>query len=229
MNKKPEIVAQFNTLSVRKISGIPAKLKADDGTEHALIEPIHMCLTDLDRYDPESFSIIPSTSNQRIEAFWSKLQRDRIGWWRSFLQDLNDLGVLRTDDSVSVDCARFCFMHLIRAELQRIKDDHNGHIIPSGRNSAHGPCGRPDSMYDLPHLYGDYSDQLVAIDNIEDELEQFVTVNNFRLTDFSDEFALFAVTAMTEDGIVGAIPPVDINQATYLFLYFVLKIKLLES
>ena len=133
-NKKPEYVAKLYLSAVARIGGIPVKLKADNGTEHSIIEPIQLYLTSFARDDPQAFSIIPSTSNQRIEGFWSKLQRDRIGWWRSFFQDLSDLELLRISDPP--DCVRFCKMHLVREELIEIRDDHNCHIIPGSCNGG---------------------------------------------------------------------------------------------
>jgi len=41
-NKLPETIAKFYLDACRKLKGIPVKIKADDGTEHALIEPIHV-------------------------------------------------------------------------------------------------------------------------------------------------------------------------------------------
>ena len=38
-----------------------------------------------------SFSIVSSPVNQRIESYWSKFVVDRPGWWKSFFQDMVDL------------------------------------------------------------------------------------------------------------------------------------------
>ena len=71
-------------------------VKADDGTEHSLVEPIYISLrlfyTDGDSA-LKSFSIITSPQNQRMEAYWSILKRDQLGWWRKFFQDLVDLKI----------------------------------------------------------------------------------------------------------------------------------------
>ena len=224
-NKKPEIIANYYLRAVKQAGGIPYKLKADNGTEHAQIEPMHQHLTLLNRDDPESFSIIPSTSNQRIEGFWSKLERDRIGWWRAFLKDLSDMGLLSSDPAL-IEAARYCFMHLIREELRNIMDDHNGHIIPYGRNGC-GPYGRPDSMYDLPHLYGDFADRLVRIDNLENEVADLEECAPINLQDYTDEFKQFALLAMEEDGISHIVPD-DVENASLLYLYFLLKVKMLS-
>ena len=47
----------------------PLNVKADDGTKHSLVQPIHLLLRKIDGSDPdlESFSVVTSPVNQRIE------------------------------------------------------------------------------------------------------------------------------------------------------------------
>ena len=87
-NKKLEIIGKFSLDAVRQLQSIPKQVKADDSTDHAIIQPIHILLGDPvgDNNSVNSFSIVPSTENQGIEAYWSKLGQDRIGWWQDFLQ-----------------------------------------------------------------------------------------------------------------------------------------------
>ena len=111
-----------------------------------------MCTCSLNRSDVEgSFSIITSPQNQRIERYWSILQRDRIGWWRRFFTDLTDVEMVDTSDPVDLDCIRYYFMPLIRDYLNSILRQWNTHII--SRRSNGGPSGRQDCMFYLPHLY----------------------------------------------------------------------------
>jgi hypothetical protein len=58
-------------------------MRSDDGTENSVIEAIHTCLMafhDDTNNGMGSFIIGRSTSNQRIEAFWSHLIKDGPGW-----------------------------------------------------------------------------------------------------------------------------------------------------
>ena len=73
--------------------------------------------------DLESFSIVTSPANQRIEAFWVILLRDKIGWWKRFFQDIVDLNLFSNDDPVLLEAIRFCFMRLLRKELKKIASD----------------------------------------------------------------------------------------------------------
>ena len=81
-NKKPKIIGKFYLDAVRQLQSIRKKLKADDGTEHAIIEPIPILLRDSvgDSNSANSFSIVPSTHDLRIEAYWLKLRLDRTSW-----------------------------------------------------------------------------------------------------------------------------------------------------
>ena len=87
----PEIIAKHYVDTVKR-NGLPISDKTDNGTEHSLVQPIHLLLRNIDVSDPDlqSFSIATSLAHQRIEAFWSILLRDKIGWWKRFFQDMVD-------------------------------------------------------------------------------------------------------------------------------------------
>ena len=213
-NKDPEVIAKFY-LDTVKTYGLPAQIKADDGTEHSLVHPIHVYLRSLDvaYHDLDSFKITSSPLNQRIEAFWSILQRDRIGWWRQLFQDLVDLGLFSIDDPVLVECIRLCYMELLRKELKLISADWNSHIISPSRYD--GLRGRPDTMYFLPHLY-DKEDFKIAIP--EDEINDFYPAVTAQLHDPSLEFGEFArIVIASNNNLV--FPPNNVYEATELYLY----------
>ena len=76
-NKNPAIIGNFYLGAVRQLQSIPKKLKADDGTEHAIIQPIHILQRDAvgDNNSVNSFSIVPLTHNQRIETIGQNFNR----------------------------------------------------------------------------------------------------------------------------------------------------------
>ena len=84
-------------------------MRSDDGTENC-----HRAHSDAsirsqrdDEYSgDESFKVGRSTENQRIEAFWSQLIKDRVGWWRKFFKDLSNQGHFDDTDPVQQDCIR---------------------------------------------------------------------------------------------------------------------------
>lgn len=196
-NKVPELIARYYLEAITQLKGIPNKIKADDGTEHSLIEPIHISLRDSngDCEALDTFSIVSSPVNQRIEAYWSKLRRDRPGWWVSFFKDLVDRDLYDPSDAVLLDCARFCFMRLIREEIRTVKQEWNQHLIFKSKNG--GPSGRPNTMYFLPHLHGG-TNFLKDVDL--DEVSEFSSISIRTVEDFSDEFGEFATTLMAQDG-----------------------------
>jgi hypothetical protein len=106
-NKKPEVVAKYYLDSIRQVGGIPRRIRSDDGTENCVIEAIHTFLRSI-----ASFLIGSSTSNQRIEAYWSHLVKGP-GWWQNFFKDLRDLGLFNNTDPVQVECIQFCFMGVL--------------------------------------------------------------------------------------------------------------------
>jgi len=194
-NKLPETIAKFYLDACRKLKGIPVKIKADDGTEHALIEPIHVYLSSLNRDEVDgSFGITTSPQNQRIESYWATLQKDKIGWWKRFFRDMTDNDLLDTSDPVLLDCLRYCFMGIVRKDLESVKSDWNNHIISKSRNG--GPSGRPNCMFFLPHLYN-VDNFLVETD--EEEIDAFTPVVNHNARDYSEEFVEFADYFLHED------------------------------
>ena len=109
-----------------------------------LLEPIHTYQRSTSG-DPagalESFAIGRSTSNQRIEAYWSHLVKDGPGWWINFFKDLHDLGNFDDSDPAHAECIHFCFMHIIKKELDQVAELWNQDIILSaslGTAVVHG-------------------------------------------------------------------------------------------
>ena len=98
-----------------------------------------------------SFLIVSSSMNQRMEAYWSNFRKDRLGCWKHFLQDLVDLELFDASDPVQLDWLRFCFIELLREEITEVATAWNQHIISHHRNG--GPTGRPGIMFFLPCTY----------------------------------------------------------------------------
>ena len=67
---------------VPEFGGVPNYISPDDGTEHSIIELMHLYLSNLDSNREgdvlKSFKRISSPKNQRIETYWSFLRRDKI-------------------------------------------------------------------------------------------------------------------------------------------------------
>ena len=89
-NKNRDVIAHYYSNTISELEGAPHIIKTDDGTEHALIESIHIYLRSMNEEEgiENAFSNTISPQNKRIETCWSVLQRDRFGLSKRFLQDL---------------------------------------------------------------------------------------------------------------------------------------------
>ena len=137
-NKNPEVIAKYYLDAVLQTGGVPQKIRSDDGTENSSVEALQIFLRSQhnDEYSGlASFAIGTSTSNQRIEAYWSHLIRDGPGWWANFFKDLRDFDLFDYSD---------IYGHT-QGRVEKIAEMWNQHIIASSKSSnENGPRGRPD-------------------------------------------------------------------------------------
>lgn len=221
-NKKPEVIAKYYLDAIKQVGGVPRKVRSDDGTENCMIEAIHTFLrTNNNDEDAglSSFLIGSSTSNQRIEAYWSHLVREGPGWWQNFFKDLRDLGLFNDADPVQVDCIRFCFMRVLRKELNEVAKSWNQHIISSSKFDNSGPRGRPDNMYFLPHLY-QTEDYKLEVDSLD--VDEFYNHASMVVQDTSEDFKEFATVVMNENGLL---TPTNVREALNLYVALLQEIE----
>ena len=125
---------------------------------------------------------------------------------------LNSLNLFTNDDPVFVENIRFCYMNILRKELNSVTTDWNSHLISPSRYV--NPRGRPDTMYHLPHLYHK-EDFSIRVD--EEELNSFYPVVTGNETDVSEEFNEFAISVIeSNDNLI--YPPTNVQEATELYL-----------
>jgi hypothetical protein len=108
-SKNPEVIGKYYLDAILQIGGIPRKMRSDEGTENRIVEALQIFLRSQHNYEHSgfaNFSIGMSTSNQRIEAYWSHLIRDGPGWWINFFKDLCDFDLYNDCDPVQVDLKR---------------------------------------------------------------------------------------------------------------------------
>ena len=130
-NKNRDVIAHYYSNTISELEGAPHIIKTDDGTEHALIESIHIYLRSINEEEgiENAFRNTISPQNLRIEAYWSVLQRDRLVWRKVILQDLSDNDMLDTSDPVILACVRFSFIDLVRHDLNGCKEEWDSHIL----------------------------------------------------------------------------------------------------
>ncbi|ELU17761.1 hypothetical protein CAPTEDRAFT_192765 [Capitella teleta] len=80
------------------------------------------------RQAPPPFITGPSTSNQRIESFWSQMRKQSTDYWICLFSAIEETGDY-TGDFVDKHISQFCFMGLIQDELDNVLQVWNDHKI----------------------------------------------------------------------------------------------------
>ena len=155
-NNSSTVIAKYYLDALRHLGICPRLLRSDRGTENvklSVLQPFFR-VNDTDRMAGlRSFMYGKSVSNQRIESWWGILRRQGVQWWMCFFKDMQDLNVLDTTNALHVECLRYCFMHVLQAELDRIVEHWNLHEIRSQKNS-NTPSGKPEMLYFVPEVFG---------------------------------------------------------------------------
>ena len=177
-NNDPYIVCQYFVQCIQNIHGLPFIVRADRGTENCNIEFVQTVLRNMNADQrgqlQTSFMYGRSTSNQRMEAWWSKFPGLGTKTWIHHFKLLEQHGIIDTSRKLDLQCVRFCYLELMRHELDTIKSLWNTHHIRPSRNE-HFPSGKPDVMYYMPHLYGTTSFMQDIDREMADVLAQLLT------------------------------------------------------
>ena len=134
---------------------MPRIIRCDHGTEHSIIEPLHIALrTDHDDEHSgyNSFKKGKSTANQRIESFWVRMRRYTINFYIEKFKEMKDKNILDDSDDIHIGFIRYCFGNLIQAELDLVVEQWNRHPIrkQKGQNVV---SGKPAHIYNFPQNY----------------------------------------------------------------------------
>lgn len=154
-NNDPLVIGQHFYESVKEIGGCPRLVRSDPGSENGTMAAIQ-CYLRADGEDDlageKAHRYGPSTSNQRIECFWSFLRRSRMSWWINFFKDLTDNGALNMANTMHKESLWFCFNHIIQSDLDFVTLHWNTHYIRPSRHET--TPGRPDELFFLPERSG---------------------------------------------------------------------------
>ncbi|XP_034562257.1 uncharacterized protein LOC117828944 [Notolabrus celidotus] len=154
-NNNPEVIKNNFIDCIRSVGVVPMKLRTDCGTENGDMAAVQCTLrhhhSDY-HAGARSHLFGSSTSNQRIESWWSLFRKQRGQFWMELFGDLRDKGLFNgTHEHLCL--LRFCFMGILQADLDECVQLWNSHRI---RPSRHALCpgGIPDELYSLPHRFG---------------------------------------------------------------------------
>lgn len=154
-NNNPKLIVKYYLDALNKIGKAPRVLRCDADTENSMV-----CLLQeffrseaTDAFARHRSVIVgKSTSNQRIERCWCSLRQQGVQWWMDFFKDLRDSGQFNDLDPVHCANLKFCFMHILQTDLDRLAQKWNTHEIRR-QHSAELQYGKPDVMYFLPELF----------------------------------------------------------------------------
>ena len=154
-NKNPHVIAEIFLNYVKDVGGCPLRVRTDCGTENVIMSAMQCYLRaeGTDDWAGEKAHVYGSSpANQRIEAWWSFLRRNRSGWWIDFFQDMSNHGLLEVGNMYHMEALWYCFNKLLQEDLTMVKEHWNSHYI---RKSQHETVsGIPDILYFLPEYYG---------------------------------------------------------------------------
>ncbi|CAG2202321.1 unnamed protein product [Mytilus edulis] len=173
-NNNPRYIAKFYINFVKESRRIPRVVRADAGTENVILRDLQIALR-FNHGDAmaglRSFSTGRSTGNQRIERLWRNLSESFTSFWRNKFAYLRDAEIFCTAEPLHIECIRYCFLPLIRRQLQEFMETWNEHRVRRQRQiQAH--TGIPNVLYFQPEMFGtfDYSFPLQCNEETLDEL-----------------------------------------------------------
>lgn len=215
-NNNPRVIASYFYECVKQLGGTPLICRGDRGTENGMVAAMQRFFRrdGIDEFSQEkSFLYGRSVSNQRIEAWWSYLRKTDTNWWMNYFKDLRDQGLYDDSNPVHVECLKFCYMPLIKEELDRVAQQWNLHMIRPSTNEQ-SPSGRPDTIFFIPEAFNsssylqdvDPQDLVVARDTCC-EIPQDASF---------ETFSELAQIIMTENNIEA--PGIDINKVERLYV-----------
>ncbi|CAC5402099.1 unnamed protein product [Mytilus coruscus] len=150
-------IAKFYLDLIKKRRCLPRLIRSDAGTENVLVKNLQIAL----RYGQndelsgsKSFLIGRSTGNQRIERLWRDLSESFIHFWRNKFLDFSSLGIFRTSNLLHIECVRFCFLPLIRRQLQTFMDTWKPEIYDTMDYSCPLQC----TMENVDELAEEYAE-----------------------------------------------------------------------
>ena len=91
--------------AVEQLVGCPRMVWTDCGTENGIIAALKQVFHD-DANNQQTYGhrYVASTSNQRIEAWWSHFRKSRSEWWIDLFKDLTAAGAFSPGNLTQTYC-----------------------------------------------------------------------------------------------------------------------------
>ncbi len=109
-NNHPNLIATYYLQTLSEERKVPNMVRSDHGTENTIVRLLQCYFRNEhndDRAGVKSFLLGKSTTNQRIESWWSILRRQCSQYWINFFKTILEAGVYDDDDPVHTQCLRY--------------------------------------------------------------------------------------------------------------------------
>ncbi|XP_051798985.1 uncharacterized protein LOC127532017 [Acanthochromis polyacanthus] len=153
-NNNPSVIAQYYINCVVEHGVFPKRLRTDCGTENGIMAALHCTLRSehTDEFaGAKSHMYGTSTSNQRIESWWSYFRKQRSQFWMDLFSDLRERHLFNGSPA-HTKLVQYCFLGVLQKELDEYKLYWNTHTIRPVHQSR-CPSGKPEAMYHIPQRF----------------------------------------------------------------------------
>nr|XP_022287022.1 uncharacterized protein LOC111099849 isoform X1 [Crassostrea virginica]XP_022287023.1 uncharacterized protein LOC111099849 isoform X1 [Crassostrea virginica]XP_022287024.1 uncharacterized protein LOC111099849 isoform X1 [Crassostrea virginica]XP_022287436.1 uncharacterized protein LOC111100117 isoform X1 [Crassostrea virginica]XP_022287437.1 uncharacterized protein LOC111100117 isoform X1 [Crassostrea virginica]XP_022287438.1 uncharacterized protein LOC111100117 isoform X1 [Crassostrea virg len=152
-NKDPKKIASYFVKALEQAGGYPHIVRGDAGTENGIVAAMQNFLREdeEDSFSKKAFIYGKSTHNQRIERWWGILRTKCTDRWIHLFKELEKDGHFSVGNKLHVALVQYCFMNIIRTELEEVKCAWNVHRIRQ-QNTGDVIPGIPDLLYHVPEM-----------------------------------------------------------------------------
>ncbi len=115
-NSDPKVIAGYFMRATASRRGCPRVIRADLGTENGVMRQIQLQLRGEhqdNQAGDKSFVYGKSTTNTRIESWWSILRKQNAQFWIELFRGLQEAGEF-SGSALDKELIRFCFMTIIQ-------------------------------------------------------------------------------------------------------------------
>jgi hypothetical protein len=122
LNNSPRNIAAFFLDCVTERRGCPLLTRTDCGTENGILAALqcYFCNDNYPLNGENAHRYGASTSNQRIENWWSHFHRTCSNWWIHFFKDMLDADILDLNNELHI-CG-FVSMEYYRMHLMKLRN-----------------------------------------------------------------------------------------------------------
>ena len=131
----------------------------------------------------------------------------------NYFNDLRDQGIYDDNNPIHVQCLKFCYMPLLKDELDRVAQQWNLHMIRQSANEL-SPSGRPDTVFFIPEVFNSTS-YLQEVDPLDLAVAKDVCCEIPQDASF-ETFSELAQMIMSENNIES--PGIDIDKIERLYI-----------